>query len=145
MAGAAAQGPTAERFPDAFEPARRAGRRRRVYPLIVRGRLDYRYRAACHADGTILLVGDPDRPHLSRTSNMNRLCDRPNRAVSLGANVVCVDLDADGGELRRIYIRERTERRGRLGQGDRCAAVEQAKRLPGPIVHGHRRDDPRGC
>lgn len=83
--------------------------RSRFYLLIGRWRLDYGYRAARHADGTILLVSDPDRPHLSRTSNMNRLGDRPNRALSLGANVVCVDFDADGGELRRIYVRERTE------------------------------------
>ncbi len=74
---------------------------------------------------------------------MNRLGDGPNRTLSLGANVVRVDLDADCGELRRIYVRERTERRGCLGQSDRCAAVKQAKRLSGPVVHGHRRYDTR--
>jgi len=74
---------------------------------------------------------------------MDRLGDRPHRTLSLGANVIRIDLDAHGGELSWIYVRKRTERRGRLGQSNRCAAVEQPKRLPGPVVHGHGRNDAR--
>ncbi len=57
--------------------------------------------------------------------------------------MVRVDLEANGSELSRVYVRERTERCSRLRESDRRTAVEQAKRLSGPVIHGHRRHDTR--
>ncbi len=56
--------------------------------------------------------------------------------------MIRVDLETDSRKFCVVYVRERTEGRGSLGERNGGATVQKSEWLPSLRVHRHRRDDP---
>ena len=67
------------------------------------------------------------------------------RSITLGSDMVGVNLDPYCSKLGGVYVRKRAKGCDGLREGNRRAPVEEAEGLPCTIVNGHRSDDPSGC
>lgn len=95
-----------------------------------------------HAHKAAFVISNVRLPHVRAAANMQRLCPADNVPALHGADVIGVDLEADG---RRAGIRKRQVSRHapkRLGKHHRCAAMQKTHGLARPIVNRHRRLDP---
>jgi hypothetical protein len=59
--------------------------------------------------------------------------------------MVGIDLYPYGARTLSIDVHHGPERCDSLSERDRCPSVENAERLPGPVVNGHGGDDTLCC
>lgn len=101
---------------------------------------NYSQRTPRNTNRPRLFIHDPDLPYLRHSSSVNGCCGCSDDSFGFRADVIGVDLESHRNVGFSVDVQQCRDRCNRLRQRDRCAAMQNPKRLPCVLVHRHRRN-----